>query len=77
MNADSYTVSLLEEAAELIESYVDVRDGEDGRPLPNRAMLAAGRLEEAIARLKTSSSGPERQSAEIKFCPACDKEWTE
>lgn len=57
----SYTVSLLEEAAELIQGYVDVRDGDDG-PLPNSAMLAAGKIDEALGRLRAESTGPNVES---------------
>lgn len=38
----------LEEVRELIDGYVDIRDGENG-PLPNNAMLAQQIIDEALS----------------------------
>jgi hypothetical protein len=76
-SASTETISLLEEVAEFLEGQADVRDGSDG-PRPNRAMSLMSEVELTIERLKRDSRlGPARQSAEIKFCPACDKDWSD
>lgn len=41
----------LNDALELIEGYVDIRDSSDG-PLPNDAMRAAALIEQAISTLQ-------------------------
>lgn len=38
----------LEECREFIEVYVDVNDGEDGQPVPNKAMRLVGMIDESI-----------------------------
>lgn len=45
------TVMLLNEIAELLDGYSDVRDGSYGEPQPNRAMVLLQEVEEEIARL--------------------------
>jgi hypothetical protein len=45
------TIDLLEEVAEFLEPYIDVRDGSDG-PLPNKAMTLSAEVNGEIARLK-------------------------
>lgn len=42
---------ILEEIRELIEGYVDIRDGESG-PLPNNAMSATQLIDETLARMR-------------------------
>lgn len=44
-------IDLLERCAEFLDNYVDVNDGEDGQPRPNRAMQLATDVEAAIERL--------------------------
>jgi hypothetical protein len=53
------TIALLEEVAEFLEPYVDVRDGEDG-PLPNKAMNLLGEVEREIERLKGTKTTPKK-----------------
>jgi hypothetical protein len=36
----------------ILEDYSDVRDGDDGRPLPNKAMSLLTQVEMEIDRLK-------------------------
>jgi hypothetical protein len=48
-------LALLEEVAEFLDPYVDVRDGEDG-PLPNKAMLLKAEVDIEIDRLKSPRS---------------------
>ena len=40
----------LEEVRELIEGYVDVKDGDYGKPVANKAMQATQLIDEAIAK---------------------------
>jgi hypothetical protein len=54
MNSDSL-IGLLQEVAEFLDPYVDVRDGEDG-PLPNKAMSLLQSVEDEIERLKKACS---------------------
>ena len=35
-------------AIDALDNYADVEDGDDGRPIPNRAMLAMTELKNAI-----------------------------
>ena len=56
-NPHSYTIELLREVSELLERYQDTRDGSDGVPLPNDAMLLKRDVEAHIERL---SHGPTR-----------------
>jgi hypothetical protein len=41
-------IDAAEFAAEVLENYADVEDGDDGVPVPNRAMLAYGCLERSL-----------------------------
>jgi len=41
-------IDAAEFAAEVLENYADVEDGDDGVPIPNRAMLAYSDLERAL-----------------------------
>ena len=49
------TICLLEEVAEFLEDQSDVRDGDDGRPLPNKAMVLLQQVEQEIEALKRAS----------------------
>jgi hypothetical protein len=60
--ADSYgsTIDLLNEVAEFLGDYADVRDGAYGEQVPNQAMHLQSVVEREIERLKRSS-GPVEQ----------------
>lgn len=45
------TLALLQEVAEFLEDYSDVRDGDDGAPVPNRAMSLLCEVEREIEKL--------------------------
>lgn len=45
-------LNLLNEVREALEDHVDIRDGLDGRPLPNWAMSLQTRVDEAIEKLE-------------------------
>lgn len=51
-NAD--LMAALDEAAEALERYSDVRDGPDGQPVPNAAMTALETVRAAIAKARTA-----------------------
>jgi hypothetical protein len=55
MNSD--LVDAIEEAIELLEGYVDVRDGVEGRPLPNDAMRAVQLLQGVVDKVKRRGVG--------------------
>lgn len=40
-------MDVLNECWEFLDNYVDVNDGDDGRPVPNRAMALQQRVQEA------------------------------
>jgi hypothetical protein len=76
-------VAALNEVRELIEGYVDVRDGDYGVPEPNDAMRAVQRIDEALAACQpapettiTVDSGicPEchAQKCRHNYCPNCE-----
>ena len=48
-NRDERT-DILDRIEEFLDNYVDVNDGEDGRPVPNRAMSLLSDVQEARAR---------------------------
>jgi hypothetical protein len=65
-SANSYTVSLLEEVAEFLADYADVRDGSDGEQVPNHAMHLQSVVEGEIERLKRASlRGPVDEAREL------------
>lgn len=45
-------LAVLEACADCLDNYSDVVDGEDGRPLPNRAMSMLRDVEAVIAKAK-------------------------
>jgi hypothetical protein len=45
-----YLLSALYEAADALDNYSDVNDGDDGQPVANRAMSALRDVEAAIAK---------------------------
>jgi hypothetical protein len=61
-DANSYgsTIDLLNEVAEFLGDYADVRDGSDGEQVPNHAMHLQSVVEREIERLKRSS-GPSHE----------------
>lgn len=46
MNATD-VIDVLNDCAEFLDNYSDVNDGDDGQPVPNRAMSLMSRVEEA------------------------------
>jgi hypothetical protein len=48
-------VALLSEVSEFLDPYVDVRDGWDGRPIPNKAMSLQQEVDAVIERLKRNA----------------------
>jgi hypothetical protein len=55
------TIDLLNELAEFLGDYADVRDGAYGEQVPNQAMHLQNSVEREIERLKRSS-GPESEA---------------
>jgi hypothetical protein len=47
-------VGMLEECAEFLDGYVDVDDGDDGQPIPNKAMMLVSDIDEVLARVVKS-----------------------
>lgn len=43
-----HLIDAAEYAVEVLENYADVDDGDDGRPTPNKAMLALMQLNDAL-----------------------------
>jgi hypothetical protein len=65
-SANSYgsTIDLLNELAEFLGDYADVRDGAYGEQVPNQAMHLQSVVEREIERLKRSS-GPNDEAVKL------------
>jgi len=46
-------------AQDVLDDYADVEDGDDGRPIPNRAMLAMTELKNAVRIVDLQHRGAE------------------
>lgn len=51
-DSNARTIALLDDIAEYLAGHEDVRDGEDGTPLPNQAMTLRQEIDAEIARLQ-------------------------
>lgn len=45
---NNWIIELLEDVSEFLEPQIDVRDGSDGKQLPNAAMSLSIRVDQAI-----------------------------
>ena len=62
MTMPSWLLQLLDAvqyAEDVLENYSDIEDGDDGRPIPNRAMLALTGLRNAVKIVDLEHRGQE------------------
>lgn len=65
---NSHTAALLdaiEYALEVLDNYSDVDDGDDGLPVPNKAMLAMMELRNAVVKFRKEELGEPSNEGEI------------
>ena len=65
---NGHTAALLdaaESAMEVLDDYSDVVDGDDGRPHPNKAMIALMELRQAVVRFRKEELGEPGEPGEI------------